>query len=77
MQIDLYISNTDTPKSMSLAYFRSIMKHGIIFFRNSSNSIKIFTSPKKTVITIAGVRGDLFKRLKILPLPCENMLIFL
>jgi hypothetical protein len=43
----LHISNTDTLKSISFAYFHSIMKYGIIFWGNSSNSRKIFTLKKE------------------------------
>jgi hypothetical protein len=51
-----HIRNTDTLKSVYFAYFYSIMKYGIIFCGNSSNSKKIFTSQKKTERLIAGVK---------------------
>jgi hypothetical protein len=53
-----------------------LMKYGIIFWGNWSNNRKIFTLEKKIVWIMAGdkprnsCRG-LFKRLEILPLPCE------
>ena len=38
-----HISNINTLKSIYIAYFHSIIKYGIIFWANSSNSGKIFT----------------------------------
>jgi hypothetical protein len=38
-----HISNSNTLKSVYFAYFHSIIKYGIIFWGNSSNSKKIFT----------------------------------
>jgi hypothetical protein len=71
-----HVSNTVTLKAMYFAYFHSIMKYGIIFWGNSSSSKNIFTLQKKVIRIIAGVKprhscGNLFKRLEILPLPCE------
>jgi hypothetical protein len=43
----LHISNTDTLKSIYFAYFHSLMKDGIIFRGNSSDSKKVFTLEKK------------------------------
>jgi hypothetical protein len=37
-----HISTTDTLESVTFASFHSIMKHGTIFWGNSSNSKKIF-----------------------------------
>jgi hypothetical protein len=52
------------------------MKYGIIFWGNSSIGIKIFISQKKIVRIMASVKPTnscrvLFKRVEILPLPCE------
>jgi IS1 family transposase len=52
------------------------MKDGIILRGNSPNSEMIFTSHKRTVRIIAGVKSrnscrNLFVSLDILPLPCE------
>jgi hypothetical protein len=68
----LHISN--------IAYFHSLMKYGIIFWGNSSDSKKVFTLQKKIVRIMMGVKShnpcrDLFKRLQILTLPCEYIYI--
>jgi IS1 family transposase len=52
------------------------MKYGIIFCGNSSSSKNLFTLQKKVIRITAGVKPrhscrNLFKRLEILPLPCE------
>jgi hypothetical protein len=71
-----HVSNTVTLKAIHFACFHSIMKYGIIFWGNSSSSKNVFTLQKKVIRTIAGVEPrhsctNLFKRLEILPLPCE------
>jgi hypothetical protein len=70
----LHISNTDAFTSVYFAYFHSLMKYGIIFWGNSSDSRKVLQ--KKTARLMMGVKScnscrDLFKRLDILTLPCE------
>jgi hypothetical protein len=52
------------------------MKHGIIFWDNSSDNKKVFTLQKKIIRIMVGVKPqnscrELFKRLQILPLACE------
>jgi hypothetical protein len=64
----LHVSNTDTLKSVYFAYFHSIMKYGIIFWGNSSNSKKIFALQKKIRRVMVGARPtnscrSLFNRL--------------
>jgi hypothetical protein len=54
------------------------MKYGIIFWGNSSDSKKVFTLQMKIVRIMVGVKPQnscrgLFKRLQILPHPCEYM----
>jgi hypothetical protein len=63
-----HIVKIDTLKSIYFAYFHSIMKYGIIFGGNSSNSRKIFTLQKKIIRIMAGARPrnssrSLFKKL--------------
>jgi IS1 family transposase len=63
-------------KSIYYAYFHSLMKYGIIFWGNSTDSKKVFTLQKKIVRIMLGVKPQnscrgLFKRLQILPLPCR------
>jgi hypothetical protein len=75
----LHISNTDTLKSINLAYFHSLLKYGIIFWGNSTESKNIYTLQKKIVRLMTSVKScnsgrDLFKRLEILILPCEYMI---
>jgi hypothetical protein len=72
----LHIRNTDMLKSTYFANFHSLMRHGIIFWSNSSDSKKVFILQKKIVRVMVGIKPqnscrDLFKRLQILPLPCE------
>jgi hypothetical protein len=43
----LHISNTDKLNSISFAYFHMLIKYGIIFWGNSSDSKKVFTQQKK------------------------------
>jgi hypothetical protein len=47
-----HISDIDTPKTIYIACFHSVMKHGIIFVGNSSYSKQIFTLQKRTVRTM-------------------------
>jgi len=68
-----------TLKSIYCAYFHCIIKHGIIFWANFSNSGKIFTVQKKiiSIMTDAHPRTccrSLFKQLEILPVPCQYIL---
>jgi hypothetical protein len=42
-----YQSNTDTLKLIYFDYFHSLMKYGLIFWGNSSDSKKVFTLQKK------------------------------
>jgi hypothetical protein len=72
----LHISNTDTVRSIYFVYLHSLMKYGIIFWGNSSDSKKVFTLQKKIVRIMVGVKPqnscrDFFKILQILSLPCE------
>jgi hypothetical protein len=71
-----YAVNSYTLKSVNFAHFYSITKYGIIFWGNSSNSKKIFTLQKKTIIIMVGAQlrtpcRSLFKKSEILPIPCQ------
>jgi hypothetical protein len=71
-----HISNINTLKSIYFAYFHYIIKYGIIFRGNSSNSKKIFTLQKKINRIMVGAqprtpRRRLFKKLQILRIPCQ------
>jgi hypothetical protein len=58
----LHISNTDMLKSMYFAYFHSLMKYGVLFWGNSSDSKKVFTLQKKTVRIMVGVKSQNYLR---------------
>jgi hypothetical protein len=75
MQLDLpalHIRNTDILKSVYFAYFHSLIKYGIIFWCNSSESKKgVYIAKKKKVRNMMGAKShttytDLFMRLQIL-----------
>jgi hypothetical protein len=74
-----HISNVSTLKSIYFAYFHSIIKHGIIFCGDSSNSRKLRTLKKKIIRIMIDAQprtpcGSLFKKLEILPVPCQYVL---
>jgi len=61
-------------KTISYNYFHSIISYGIIFWGNSTHSIKIFGLQKRVIRTMMGYSKrdscrKLFKSLEILPLP--------
>jgi hypothetical protein len=64
------------------AYFHSVLTYGIIFWRNSTNVHQGFKLQKRTVWVMARVgprsscRG-MFRKLKILPLPCQYKLFLM
>jgi hypothetical protein len=72
-----HIMNTDALRRIYFGYFHSVMEYGMIFWGNSASVDKVFKLQKKNRI-MAGVgsrcscRG-LFKRLDILPVPCQYM----
>jgi len=72
----VHISNIKAVKSIDYANFHSVIKCGIIFGGNSSNSGKFFTLQKKIVKIMAGAQPrtsckSLFKQSEILPVPCQ------
>jgi hypothetical protein len=63
----------------TFAYFHSITKCGIIFWRNSTNICHVFTLQKRIITIISGVgakntRRNLFMKLDILPVSCQYIL---
>jgi hypothetical protein len=77
-----HISNIETLKLLNFAYFHSLMKYGIIFWGNSSDSKKVFTLQKKTVRITVNAKPqtpvrEKFKKLQILLRPCEYILSLL
>jgi hypothetical protein len=74
-----HIYSTDTLKHFS--DFHSTMKYGVSFGGNSPNTKSIFSSQKKIIRIMVGTISDtlcqiMFKRLEILPLPCEYSYVF-
>jgi hypothetical protein len=68
--------NINTLKSIYLIYFHSIIKYRIIFWRNSSNSGKIFTLQNKIIRIMVGAHPRtpcrcLFKKPETSPVPCQ------
>jgi hypothetical protein len=72
----LHVSSIDTLKSIYFANFHTLMKYGIIFLGNSSDSKRVFTLQKKTVRLMMGAKSrnscrDLFGRLETVTIPFE------
>jgi hypothetical protein len=80
--ISTYINpdiNINTLKSIYYTYLHSVIKYGIIFWGNSSNTGKVFTLQKNIVriMALAQCRTScrsLFKHLEILPVLCQYIL---
>jgi len=73
-----HISNFNTLKSIYFAYFHSVMKYGILFWGNSSNSGKIFMLQKQIVRIMAGAQPRTYcrslKLLETVPVPNQCIL---
>ena len=72
----------NTLKVIHYSYFHSIMTYGLIFWGNSSDSIKTFRLQKKIITIMMGCRSrdscrKLFPNLEILPLPSQYILSLL
>jgi hypothetical protein len=71
-----HILNLDALWMVYFAYFHSVIKYGIIFWGNSTDADRVFILQKRIIIIMTGVgsrsscRG-LFKKLDILPVPCQ------
>jgi hypothetical protein len=71
-----YICNNNALRSIYFACFYSIESYGTIFWKNSSNSRKIFTLQKRIIRIMVGahprtVCRRLFKKLEILTVPSQ------
>ena len=69
-------------KIIYFSYFHSIMSYGIIFWGNSSASVKAFRIQKRIIRTMMGSKNrdscrPLFKSLGILPLPSMHIFALL
>jgi hypothetical protein len=72
----------ETLEMVYCAYFNSIVNYGLIFWGNSSHSLKMFKIHKIVIGIITGCTSrdscrDLFKNLKILPLQSQYMISLL
>jgi hypothetical protein len=78
------ILSIDNLKSVYYAYYHSLVKYGIIYWGNKSDSHKVFLMQKKIIRIMMRVGPthtcrDLFKKLGILPIPCvylHSLMIF-
>jgi hypothetical protein len=74
-----YFSSKQILRMIYFSYFHSILKWGIIFWGNSTNSVRVFKLQKKVIRIMSGMGPmdscrDLFRKLQILPLWCEYSL---
>jgi hypothetical protein len=75
----------NTSKMIYDSYFHSVMTYGLLFWRSSPDSIKIFRLQKKIIRIMTGCRSrdscrKLFINLEILPLPSQyifSLIIFM
>jgi hypothetical protein len=70
---------TETLKLVYFAYFHSIMPYGVIFWRNLTDSKKVFYIQKKIIRIMAGTKRrasctELFTKFNILPVASEFLL---
>jgi hypothetical protein len=73
-------SSQDSLKTVYYSYFHSIMTYGLLFWGNSHYSNIIFKWKERIIRIIVGIRGrdscrELFKKLKILPLQSQYILL--
>jgi hypothetical protein len=79
-----YILSIDNLKSVYYAYYHSLVKYGIIYWGNTSDSHKVFLMQKKIIRIMMRVGPThtcwyLFKKLGMLPIPCvylHSLMIF-
>jgi hypothetical protein len=72
----------DSLKLIYYSYFHSILTYGIIFWGNNHHSNVIFKMQKRIIRIMVGIRNrdscrEHFKRLKILPLQSQYLLLLL
>jgi hypothetical protein len=74
-----YVLNLKTLQMTYFSYFNSIIRYGIIFWGNATDSCKVLRLQKRVIRIMSGAeprascRG-LFKKLEILPVPCQYIL---
>jgi len=74
-----YILDSETLRIAYFSYFHSIIRYGIIFWGNATDSCKVFRLQKRVIRIMSGARPrascrGLFKKLEILPVPCQYIL---
>jgi len=75
----VHINNINTLKSIYYVYVHSVIKYGMLFWCNCSNSGKIFTKQKEIFRIMAGTQprtscSSLFKQVEILHVLCQYIL---
>lgn len=68
-------TSLNVSRTAYFANFHSILTYGIIFWGNSPEGLAVFRIQKRTLRSLVGARTmesckPIFKRLKIMPLPC-------
>jgi len=71
--------NTDILRMVYFAYFQPIFQYGIILGGNSAHAYQVFKQPKRVIRIMSGTVPrcscrNLFKKLKILPVPSQYIL---
>ena len=74
-----YTLDSETLRMAYFSYFHSIIRYGIIFWGNATDSCKVFRLQKRVIRLMLGARPrascrGLFKKLEILPVPCQYTL---
>jgi len=74
-----YVPNLKTSQMAYFVYFHSIMRYGIIFWGNATNSCMVFKLQKSVIRIMSGAEPrascrSLFRKLEILPVPCKYIL---
>jgi hypothetical protein len=78
VRLMVHVSNINIHKPVHYVYFRSIIKYGIIFGGNSSNSRRVFNLQEKIVRITAGTQPrtscrSLLKQSEILPVQWQHI----
>ena len=74
-----YVRNLKILRMTYYAYFHSVIRYGIIFWGNATNSCKVLKLRKRVIRMMSGAEPrascrDLFRKLEILPVPCQYTL---
>jgi len=77
-----YILNLKTLRMAYFTYFQSVIRYGIIFWGNASNSCKVFKLRKRVIRIVSGADPRtsckvLFRKLEILLVPFQYILFLM